>query len=355
MTGHFFRRADFIFHGICKTGLNLKYVTAFFLLLAFAGTLSAARIYVAPNASTTASGQSWGDPVDLATACERATNGDEIWVRSGVYLPGQDRNQAFTVAAGVKLFGGFAGTETTLQQRKSATPSILSGNIGSRTSAEDNSYTVVRLRSQDHHYSTLDGFVIRDGMGRTYSSGFSASNAGGALFIEPSRGGNAAHRITNCVFVANSAHNGGAVYISNGRPVFTDCKFLDNEADANGGAVFNQGGGAVVSSTFQNCEFRGNSSNSGGCLTNNGANGEATVLAINCVFVENSAEINGAVIYSITRGTGDAEAILEGCSFVNNFNALNTPDVTSDNVAKSINLQRRQHGGGTLRPVNTRK
>ncbi len=333
----------------------MKHVTAFFLLLAFVGNLSAARYYVAPNAAATASGQSWGDPTDLSAACTKATAGDEIWVRSGVYVPGTDRHNSFVIPAGVKVFGGFAGTETSLQERRGTAPSILSGNVGSKSTNKDNAYTVVRMRSKDHHYSTLNGFVIRDGMSRSFTEGFSANNAGGALYIEPTNGGNAAHQITNCVFVANSAHNGGAVYVSNGRPVFTNCKFRDNEADFNGGAVFNQGGGAVVSTTFQNCHFEGNSSNSGGCLTNNGANGQATVLAINCVFTENSAEINGAVIYNITRGTGDAEAILEGCSFVNNANNLGTPDVTSDNVSKSIAAQRRQHGGGTLRPVSARK
>ncbi|MEN6414924.1 MAG: hypothetical protein ABFD49_00100, partial [Armatimonadota bacterium] len=51
----------------------------------------------------------------VAAAITASASGDQIWVKQGTY------NECFTLPAGVKLYGGFSGTETLLSQRRPAT------------------------------------------------------------------------------------------------------------------------------------------------------------------------------------------------------------------------------------------
>ena len=63
-----------------------------------------------------------------------------------------------------KLFGGFAGTETTLAQRNLAlNPTILSGDIGLPGNITDNTYHVILSVSDDNN-TVVDGFTITGGM-----------------------------------------------------------------------------------------------------------------------------------------------------------------------------------------------
>ena len=64
--------------------------------------------------------------------------------------------------AGVKIYGGFAGSETARDQRDWVTnTTTLSGNIGG-TGNTDNSYHVVTSSSLTTA-AVLDGFIISDG------------------------------------------------------------------------------------------------------------------------------------------------------------------------------------------------
>ncbi len=79
-------------------------------------------------------GTSWADAfVDLQDALAVANPGDEIWVAAGIYRPDRgtgDLFMAFELACGVKLYGGFAGWETALEQRDwVANETVLSGDL----------------------------------------------------------------------------------------------------------------------------------------------------------------------------------------------------------------------------------
>ena len=72
------------------------------------------------------SGTSWKTAfVTLQQALTTATSGDQIWIAAGTYKPTQqagngteNRDMAFVLKAGVKIYGGFAGNETALDQRQ---------------------------------------------------------------------------------------------------------------------------------------------------------------------------------------------------------------------------------------------
>src|SRR5512138_3550425 len=110
-------------------------------------------------------GVSWDTPCELQQALSIAIAGDSIWAMEGTYKPTttSDRTISFTLKNGVALYGGFAGTETALEQRNpNVNATILSGNIGSSSSRYDNSYHVV-ITSGTDDTTILDGLTISGG------------------------------------------------------------------------------------------------------------------------------------------------------------------------------------------------
>ena len=126
-------------------------------LVYLALSLNASTIFV--KLGSTGSGTSWKDATgDLNAALFIAQAGDEIWVGQGTYYPTnnpKDRKAAFNIPPGIRVYGGFAGNETSLEQRDfRVTKTILSGNIGAKEDYADNSYTVVYIKNADE-YTTV--------------------------------------------------------------------------------------------------------------------------------------------------------------------------------------------------------
>ncbi|MCC7466842.1 MAG: hypothetical protein IT261_11255 [Saprospiraceae bacterium] len=112
--------------------------------------LSAQQIwYVNQAAAGANNGVSWSDAfTSLQAALSVAQYGDQVWVAKGTYLPTQDNNRevSFNLPQGVKLYGGFAGTETALNQRNvQVNATILSGEIGDPAVWTDNVYHVLTM------------------------------------------------------------------------------------------------------------------------------------------------------------------------------------------------------------------
>lgn len=250
---------------------------------------------------------SWADATsDLNAVLFAASAGDEIWVAGGTYLPTltNDRNIAFVIGKGIKVYGGFVGNETERSQRDfEKNMTILSGDIGSIV-ANDNSYTVVYMKNADAE-TVLDGFIIEGGFANGSHAHRTAIKCGGGLFNDGSgERGKSNPTIANCVFQNNYGRDGGAVY-NNGTggeasPTFTNCVFQNNRTDLDGGAVFNDGRRNGESSpVFNFCEFVNNEGNYGGAMLNYGGGGVSIPVINTCVFTNNECYIKGANFYNV--------------------------------------------------------
>ena len=140
----------------------MKFFTFLCCLLPWCATAQN-RIYVNATATGQNNGTTWSDAYNnLSTALQNAQSGDAVWVAQGTYFPTNttDRTVSFQHKSGVKMYGGFTGTETTLDTRDwNAFPTILSGDIGVLGDSTDNSHTVVYMSYPDST-TVLDGFTI---------------------------------------------------------------------------------------------------------------------------------------------------------------------------------------------------
>lgn len=271
-------------------------------------------------------GYSWADATgDLNAALFIAQAGDEVWIARGTYYPTNqtDRKITFTIPSGAKVYGGFAGNETSLGQRDAkANRVILSGNIGSKTDHSDNSYTVVYFKNADEN-TLLDGFIITDGTANGAGPSADMERCGAGIYLDGSGEGNVSNPvIQNCIFQNNYARDGGAAYI-NGRsgkcnPTFRNCEFQNNKVDLDGGAIFSDGRhNGIASPVLQNCLFNGNQGNYGGALCNYGGKGQSNPVILNCVFRSNEAFLRGGAIFNMDV-EGEARPVINDCQFVDN-------------------------------------
>ncbi len=301
----------------------------FLLILIFTATLlfGQSRIYVDASATGANNGQSWADALaDLHTALLTAQAGDEVWVATGIYLPTADasRDSFFSLPSGVRLFGGFAGTETDLSQRDDweAQPTTLSGDIGVPGDSTDNSFTILYLDNPDS-MTMVDGFRFEWGNANWVLPGepaLSHRKNGGAMYIM-GEDGEAYPTIRNCHFEHNFARFGGAVYINgtnNGSvaPMFLNCIFERNTAFSDGGGVYRKGSSwAERTPDFGDCSFLNNYCGRwGGGLFFEDSETTDTLQVWNSKFIGNTKGLGAGMFLSIGRQDG-SKVDVRRCDF----------------------------------------
>ncbi len=275
--------------------------------------------HVKPNTSGSQTGQSWPYAFhDLQDALAVAEAGDQIWVAQGTYYPDEDFDnpdgdndltKSFVLKDGVGIYGGFTGTETSIDQRDwLGNPTVLSGAIGASTST-DNSLHVVRSENNSSS-AVLDGFTITQG----HAKGNYPEYIGGGALIR-----NSSPTFQNCSFKYNQAGSGGGAGTwSGGEPSFLNCQFIENSATGAGGAVNIQTSGPI----FRVCTFLGNSSENGGAVWS--INNLTRPVFQSCLFNFNTASGSGGALYtSATEGTNENAPQVENCTIVNNTASYN--------------------------------
>ena len=257
----------------------------FFVLLIILGSnVTYATIrYVKPEATGTGTGLSWANASsDLQAIINMSATGDEVWIAAGTYIPSSfpsgcvgcgaasvnNRNNTFKVKFGVKLVGGFVGTETSKDQRNfNLDETILSGDLGKDDLTTNNAYHVVTVLNCNNNNTFLERITIKNGNangvgqsvtvdGQTYyqewgggilvvNSNISIKQCSIVENIAISGGGmlNTAFsspKISNSIFSLNNAQGGGAIYNHNSSPAeFRQCTIASNTGTVAGGAMYN--------------------------------------------------------------------------------------------------------------------
>ena len=97
-------------------------IVLFFCLLS--ASVNAKTVYYVKSRAA-GDGSSWSNASgNIQAMINKASLGDEVWVAEGTYYPEKEyewsnmKDRAFRLRPGVSLYGGFAGTERSLQERK---------------------------------------------------------------------------------------------------------------------------------------------------------------------------------------------------------------------------------------------
>lgn len=238
------------------------------LLLCPAPALADRIVYVNAALATGANdGTSWENAhrgrLGVQAALNASQSGDEIWVSSGTYAPAAangSRAASFDLRAGVALLGGFAGNETSRDQRDPVTrltrlTGDLNSNGNSGTARLDNSFHVVTASGVDAT-AVLDGFTVTGGV--SSDNGTLEERSGAGVLI---RAG-ATPVVRRCVFTANTAGwRGGDLAVYDAAPLIESCIFSGTSTARWGLAMAHIGNSAA---TVRDCQFLGAPATTGG-------------------------------------------------------------------------------------------
>lgn len=322
----------------------------------------AKTVYVNGAVSKPGSGTSWSSAYKyLRDALDQSSSADLIYVAKGTYYPDDgasgdfgNREKSFELK-GQRVYGGFAGTETSLSQRNTkANPTVLSGAIWD-LAGEDVYWSlhVVFVSAS----STLDGFTVEKGHASGSNSwnypAYNPYDEGGGCYVSAGK----VLTLSGCNFRNNRALSfGGAIMVEDdsGKVVANDCVFEGNEIPLIYG--FTTGipaGGAIKGNVVATrCKFSNNTVRAHNFVdgTTSIATGGAIagdVVATNCEFTGNSALAGGeeAVVPEAFGGaiSGNLKAVR--CSFTANQSIAQGDDGTGISSGGAV-------GGGSVVAMN---
>lgn len=287
------------------------------IIICSGGPALGAVVYVKWDSPTNGPGNDWAHAYHtVAAGITASASGGEIWVAGDAAHPYVER---ITLKAGVGLYGGFAGTETSRSQRNAKTSvTILDGNQGG---------SVVTCPSGATATTVIDGFTITNGTGTYWST--VSGNCGGGVYCSAS-----SPTISNNNITRNyAAVNGGGVFCSGSTdtPLILGNIITANIGNNQGSAIWssctatiannvvsaNIGSNAVYlysSDTLANNTITGNSGNgvygTGASSYNNivafnssGFSVGGSKLKNNCVYNPGGSNYG----YNGTPGTGDIQ------------------------------------------------
>gem|GEM_PF-5415858 len=297
-------------------------------------------LYVRQGAATGGNGKSWATAFkylqDALTFANSNNSVEEIWVAKGVYFPDDDEagnvtdndpTETFQLINGVKILGGFNGTESSSGTRAPEQyETILSGDIeqddldfapttdsDANSSTDEstdhivgvNTYHVVTASDTDAT-AVLDGFSITSGRALNVANAREGAGIinyyGSPILLNLAIYGNEAYQrgagmlnwggsaeLINVTFSDNLSTGGGGAMFNDfvARPVLEKVSFLRNKTLGVGGAMFN----SQSTPTLNNVVFSGNIANGGG----GAISGFLSSLSItNTTFLNNSSGNDGA-------------------------------------------------------------
>ncbi|MBX0335470.1 right-handed parallel beta-helix repeat-containing protein [Pontibacter sp. HSC-14F20] len=275
----------------------------FLFLLAEQSTAQHTR-YVKPGG--TGDGSSWAQASsDLQAMINSLDAGGDIWVARGTYKPNRkanapntvtphNRDNAFVLRAYVKIYGGFNGSETKLEQRNpDVNVTVLSGDFngndipGNLSTYSENAYHVVVFGAEYALGMLLDGLTIRGGN----------ANGTGSITVN-----------TRPI----SRSHGGGIYISEVSPGLTHLTVMNNAASDRGGGIYSE----AFSSNIMHATIRGNrATNGGGIYIRSNTYSDLSYLVIR----DNIGTHDGGGLYSYNSSPTLTNSLIIGNEATNNM------------------------------------
>lgn len=309
-------------------------------LILATGQLPAKIIFV--SAGATGNGSSWPAAMgSLQDALSAAMAGDQIWVARGTYRTTEDndRSRSFVIPAGIELYGGFAGFESSPEQRNLAdNPTYLSGEIGS-SSYQDNAFTVVYTKNAGGN-TVIDGFFITGGAANGSDKSRPMEIRGAGWYNLATDGQSSSPLIRNCTVTGNYAREGAGIFnlaVNKGQcqPGIINCSFIGNKADLDGGALLNTSMGGSCGPRVINCLFESNLASYGAAIFNEPRQGgSVTPFIKGCTFRKNKAYVRSGSIHNEYTGNGSCQPTLEENHFEGNAASVgqekNSPSITDE-------------------------
>ena len=262
-------------------------------------------LYVSEDGAGTMDGSSWANALDgntvlesgytkLADALQNAQCDDCFWVAIGTYLPcgDSDASKHFVLNEGVGVYGGFAGDETTLEERD--VENNLTIFCGELQGDDDETNNTNGLFVTPDASTLWKQNAILDGL--TLTKGYTPTHRGAALLVNEST----AVTMNQC-----QVHNNreGSIYNS-GKLEIIDSNLSNNDTQEVGetymsfwtgytaylsaGVLCNTDQGFV---SLNNCLFQSNYSNNNGAIFNSG-----TMEVDASVFEDNYADCYGVIM-----------------------------------------------------------
>ena len=252
----------------------MKKAFAFLLLCAWATMMNAQQIwYVTPTASPVPGcGLSWSNPSPLHLAVQNAAPGDEIWVKEGTYYG------PLVVNVNLTIRGGFAGTESQLQDRSQLSTMDVNTLFSNQFSILDAQHSGSAVTVNCERF-VMDRFTLTNGY----------DNFGGGLFMLHHR---YLHLKDMQVYADTAYKEGGGLYIDQVDSVrIENIVVYDNWAGSRGGGIdFVQCDSMLL---LINSLIADNYSDSlgGGLVFEN-----TSAKVINATVVNNTAKIDGNIM-----------------------------------------------------------
>ena len=362
---------------------------AFAMAVLFCVSASAKTVYVSTEGSN-GNGASWSTAyTTFAAAYTAAAADDEIWVAAGVYPI-----TALMAPKSVKIYGGFAGSETSIDQRAKV--------AGAKAWVFTNTSTLKSAANLAGIFSVgaapgaitflVDGITFdgdRDGgrVGRAINIGgstaaanisinyctiknFNSNADGGALNLR-----SAGVTISYCLIQNNTGNKGGGGYLEQtvihhsdviGNSALQTGSVTDYQGNQNGGGgglfLASNGSGATYHTTAYNCYIADNTAAFGGgihvrghawaynCIVVNNTTAksgsgicfegrDSNAFVYNCIIANNRSNLpDGSGVVFVSTATGEKIQTLRNSILYNNTDGTNVVNIGSVATAGSVNL-----------------
>jgi len=298
--------------------------------------------FVKAVASGTGDGSSWANASADLQKMINGTGTVEVWVASGTYKPirpadnlnvidQENQDNAFVLKNNVKVYGGFAGTETELNQRDfTQNISILSGDFNNNGIVDnDDAYHVVVIAG-NLGTATLDGFTVTGGNATgsgnivVNSRNISRAHSGGINIVE------SPIALRNLTVTGNNGQYGGGIFLIESLASLKDSKITNNTSQSGAGIKFDNsavvitnvvvtgnlagtyGGGIDIygtpSPTLTNVTISGNVAEEGGGICTNES---SPIIRNSVIYGNNTGLVNLTPAYTVTYQNSLVEGVTD--------------------------------------------